>query len=1856
MQLLQILNNILLTKNQVRDALFENDDISRYSVTLHNLLAEKYNESYSNSFRERYYTLSGTYRSVPGPEVPLDYDVNPIYYTSFDIEILTDIMEDVLNYRLQLKDRMNEYLDGEVEDNFIDYPTYLQYLLDNISTIATEDGIEAADEAYEGISDVELPTISYSNNKFTLSSTQNEAIIYYSIGHNGVPIIYDKSSDGVIISEEEDIWFWAKVGKNIGEKDSYSPELSSVGYHSFIPAPILYQEGNRIFISDSVDNASIHYSVDDGEWKVYIGPFLVNEDNSSVKTIACRDNEFSKFNTLSLSFEEEIDDNLRPDNVRCTFSPINNGATVTLTTSTTGAEIKYAIDESDGFYRDYSTPFDVESEHFLIYTYSIKDGISSKYRLVYKYDVNNTTKPDSPSFIDDGESLVIYSNYSDAVVCYRYSNVGSFTVTDTNYIKVYPTSKITVYAYTLRNGLDSDIVEHTFSPNEYGNTSLPKPKFYQYGNNISISSNYDILYTTDQGDPRTVGIQYNKNKGVDITKYTVIKAVATNGSKYSDVATASFEYDNTANSGGGSGSEGGGNVGDGDNGTITTDPFVKDNWLVVEGVSGIVIGAGDTLYFAYENSTYWKKNSSNTITGLDPNKKIYLKGNVSSFKSFTGSATLSGDLSTIKGGVIGVEDKIYRNLFSNCSGLVNVSNIQVLVSSTMPDAMFESTFSGCTDLVEAAFSIDSDSCSDYGMNNCFKGCSKLIGGPSFNFDSVGNYGLASAFQDCVKYSSTINLALNSTKSYSFASAFRNCKELVNVSISTPSDSAYAHVFDSAFFGCSSLSDGSSILFNYSSLGDSSLYRCFYNCNSLITGANIPATVHSDSSCASMYEGCTSLRNTPIVGVSTLGVNCCRRMFYGCSSLSSAPDLNALYLKQGCYQEMFRNCATLNHIKALFTSLPLSDYTANWVVGVASAGTFEVNREASWSSSSSYNYGVNSIPVGWTVVGAAVTGTITNIFSSDGYCYITASNSDDIYYATSSTYSTDTSLLTIKYTGPFRLKSTIYVLAATKNIDGVCGSVLCKEINPNYPKINIERRSGLITLSTGTEFQYDYIQYQICVFESDTVVQDWRIYNAPFSIDTNRRIKVMGFIDGSCVREDQDDKIYNTTSPTINFNITWNGTHTAALSIWLDISYPNTDVLNSLWFKVNDNENDNPDTAPSKWHQYSYLDLIREGYTDPAHPNTKVTAIANVVDSGVNVWTDTKTRIVSEEDVESLYEPVLVQLENSNNVLVEYNGERYPVWSDPDIIIEIRRIQVVRQYTNTFNISEWYNGSSAVDIYFEVRARIGDNISTSWKNQKLRWNPEWIYETIQEPEAYPVLENDKVMIYVNNNYYETGQCQNEFKIVVREYDKTGLTPSSGPYDGYYPYQSPYPLDSHIVKFQILARTKINSNYSREWDPDDPNIRIWDIKKDFGIAWDDRPVPVVTMDNSTMEITITTPYDVSWPEMKVEDPEWGFGILEPGKYDNWTTIGSQGFSGSNKVYKGYLDEHLASGKLYVRYTYDGISCPDDSPCLYYRNSSVQPVLAPTVSVEWDRNKGAYILYLTKNGNPDAVAIKFRMENYDWGGGFAQEDKYATPTVAGQYGLTLSPYLIRADIYGQTWSAWTGGELLAESKRAYKFENTHYTSLGTPKIDIKAGYTTNNAILVSNKNKNATNYFRLASTPAPVWSPSELDPTKYDNWMIAVNTGNDIDNDLWSGTFEAYSVWGNENTLDDIVTINYDTGQTLNDAAPTITVTPSTDFYNITITNNADRANFPFLKYKLDDIEWNNEEDVFCSVDNYQKSQGDEYLVTNNTSITFTVGKDVLNAKILAVATSSSSPTAGDRAIWSKLAEVDFVNELI
>ena len=121
---------------------------------------------------------------------------------------------------------------------------------------------------------------------------------------------------------------------------------------------------------------------------------------------------------------------------------------------------------------------------------------------------------------------------------------------------------------------------------------------------------------------------------------------------------------------------------------------------------------------------------------------------------------------------------------------------------------------------------------------------------------------------------------------------------------TMSDYCYAKMF----YDCTSLTTAPEL--PATTLAGSCYYYMFSGCTSLTTAPELPATTLAGSCYYYMFSGCTSLTTAPELPATTLAGSCYYRMFDSCTSLTTAPELPATTLAWYCYYEMFRHCTSL----------------------------------------------------------------------------------------------------------------------------------------------------------------------------------------------------------------------------------------------------------------------------------------------------------------------------------------------------------------------------------------------------------------------------------------------------------------------------------------------------------------------------------------------------------------------------------------------------------------------------------------------------------------------------------------------------------------------------------------------------------------------------------------------------------------------------------------------------------------------------------------------------------------------------------------------------------------------------------
>ena len=143
--------------------------------------------------------------------------------------------------------------------------------------------------------------------------------------------------------------------------------------------------------------------------------------------------------------------------------------------------------------------------------------------------------------------------------------------------------------------------------------------------------------------------------------------------------------------------------------------------------------------------------------------------------------------------------------------------------------------------------------------------------------------------------------------YCFASMFYQCTSLTTTP-ELPATSLSDRCYNGMFYGCTSLTTAPKL--PATTLTVHCYYAMFQGCSSLTTAPELPATTLADSCYDSMFEGCTSLVTAPELPATTLAEKCYYAMFGGCTSLTTAPKLPATTLTVHCYYAMFQGCSSL----------------------------------------------------------------------------------------------------------------------------------------------------------------------------------------------------------------------------------------------------------------------------------------------------------------------------------------------------------------------------------------------------------------------------------------------------------------------------------------------------------------------------------------------------------------------------------------------------------------------------------------------------------------------------------------------------------------------------------------------------------------------------------------------------------------------------------------------------------------------------------------------------------------------------------------------------------------------------------
>lgn len=237
----------------------------------------------------------------------------------------------------------------------------------------------------------------------------------------------------------------------------------------------------------------------------------------------------------------------------------------------------------------------------------------------------------------------------------------------------------------------------------------------------------------------------------------------------------------------------------------------------------------------------------------------------------------------------------------------------------------------------------------------------------------------------LRHAADLQLPSTSLNNYCYYRMFSGCTNLLN-SPELPATSSAQYCYSEMFYGCTSLIYAPTAL-PFNSQDEGSCEGMFQDCVNLITAPELPATTLALYCYNRMFQGCSKLSSAPELPAEELDEGCYRHMFEG-TAITSMPSLPAKTLTSECYASMFQDCknlisaeidatslstdslkqmfygcSKLNHIKVHFTSWGTeggTDYTLDWVSGVANNGTFECPFGLATER------GTSRIPTNWTI--------------------------------------------------------------------------------------------------------------------------------------------------------------------------------------------------------------------------------------------------------------------------------------------------------------------------------------------------------------------------------------------------------------------------------------------------------------------------------------------------------------------------------------------------------------------------------------------------------------------------------------------------------------------------------------------------------------------------------------------------------------------------------------------------------------------------------------------------------------------------------------------------------------------------
>lgn len=389
-----------------------------------------------------------------------------------------------------------------------------------------------------------------------------------------------------------------------------------------------------------------------------------------------------------------------------------------------------------------------------------------------------------------------------------------------------------------------------------------------------------------------------------------------------------------------------------------------------------------TFEYSYDNQT-WTEYSFNGSASASSSSKSYTLTTSSNIVYLRTSSPLSkyqfssSSSYPTQESSVSIQGNVNHEIFGNITSIFYGSafNGQRTTGSSTTRSLAYRLFEGNTKLVSAEnLILPTD-------------CYTRIRGTYYNSRHSYRGMYQSMFKDCTNLTTAPELPATDICVRAYAAMFENCTSLnsiqpftiTNFETKTEGGDTNNNNMMRMFYGCTSLTDASSITINVTGIygigtlsnmdTGATLGNTFNGCTNLEYPPTVTASSIGYGGCCQMFYNCRKLKYNGVSfnAVTSVGGYGCYQMYYGCSALEGPIEIKATALQTKAYYGMFNGCSSLDSIKVYFTTWPSTSSSSTsyqattvWVYNVAATGTFVCPSSLTKTFDSSH------IPSGWTV--------------------------------------------------------------------------------------------------------------------------------------------------------------------------------------------------------------------------------------------------------------------------------------------------------------------------------------------------------------------------------------------------------------------------------------------------------------------------------------------------------------------------------------------------------------------------------------------------------------------------------------------------------------------------------------------------------------------------------------------------------------------------------------------------------------------------------------------------------------------------------------------------------------------------